>query len=223
MSEKKIEIKEVKEKTIDRAVEPNEERWWKNVKVKTFGKYKVRKRRNGYKGILTDPDGASIQEFDLWRSDALDRAFEAGDINPFISQAQIDHQERIRKQNNWQHKSMLKNIQRRFKRRYGKTLTLNGIKKSIARHSESQARRYEIEEALKDIREEDISKKYEGAEYYAKDGNDYAKLKDGVVLRFDNTLFDGDSLVKAIPNDVTMEEMWELYGNLAAGSKIEKD
>ena len=81
----------------------------------------------------------------------------------------------------------------------------------------------EIEEALKDIREEDISKKYEGAEYYAKDGNDYAKLKDGVILKFDNTLFDGDSLVKAIPNDVTMEEMWELYGSHAVESKIEKD
>lgn len=220
----KTENKETKkEKFIKPGWENIPSESWRNIKKKIFGNYHVRKRNNSYYGELIDEHGVVKNRFDVWKSEELDRAFENGDINPFISESQKQSQIGKRKQATFQHKSMLKNIQRRFKKHYGKTLTLNSIKKSIARHSESQARRYEIEEALKDIREEDIKKKYEGAEYYAKEGNDYAKLKDGIVLKFDNTLHDGDSLVKAIPDDVTMEELWELYGDKTVESKIEKD
>ena len=86
-----------------------------NCKVKMMGKYKVRKRNNGYNIQLHDEFGVTKEVFDVWKSESLDRAFEKGSIDPFISCAQSDNQKRSKRNQKAQHKDMLRKIQRRFR------------------------------------------------------------------------------------------------------------
>lgn len=184
----------------------------REVKEKIFGGYKIKKRHAGYYGQGVKKENEK-QVFDLWKDIKLDKAFEEGDINPFISATQRASQLRLQREFRNRRKDGLKRIQRRFKRIYGKTLTLFEIGKIVKKQAESEGRRIEIEESLKEIRaDENLKGKYEGAEFILKEGVEFAKLKDK-KLKFDHVLYEGDALIGAIPKDITEEELWELYGD----------
>ncbi len=186
--------------------------WSREIKEKTFGGYTIKKRKAGYFGTGAKPENEK-QWFDLWKDIKLDKAFEAEDINPFISATQKASQLRMQKEFKRRKKEGLKKIQRRFRKIYGKTITLYEIGKIVKKQAEVDGRKIEIEEFLKEIRaDENLKTRYEGAEFIIKDGVEFAKLKDK-KLKFDHVLYDGDAMVGAIPKDVTEEELWELYGD----------
>lgn len=187
--------------------------WKREIKEKVFGGYKIRKKRNSYYGEGAK-DENKTHSFELWKDIKLDKAFEAEDINPFISSTQRASQLRLQREFRKRRKESLRKIQRNFRKAYGKTIPLFQLGKMVRKHSEAEARRIEIDEALTEIRADaELGSKYEGAVFIVKDGIEYAKLKDK-TLKFNHELYNGDVIVKAVPANVTESELWELYGDV---------
>lgn len=190
---------------------------WKNVKVKTFGGYEIRKHRNSYEGTHKDGTG-KVDRFSVWQSVTTDSAWDKEDINPFIAEAQKQSQTQIKRLSKLQYEQALANVRYQFKKKTGNDISIFQLKKNIKNHANKvlESKKEEIKEAVNVLRGDEMKKELEQSYSNCKFTEDekglYCNRTDGTVLKLNENKFNGDRSMGLLPDDLSEFEKWELYG-----------
>jgi len=201
---------------------------WKNIKVKTFGGYEVRKHRNSYEGIRKD-ETVRVARFSVWQSAITDAAWDKEDIDTFIAESQKQSQAQIKRITKLQYEQSLANVRHQYKKKTGRDISIFQLKKNIKNYANKmiESKKAEINEMLDKLRSEEMKKELEqvyGNCSYSEDENGiYCNLANGNVLKLDSAKFNSDKILGLLPDDLSEIEKWELYSSVVKLDEQQKN